>query len=450
MNRLLLIEDEESLRTALADDLREEGFQVEEAGSGEEALALASRTRFQAVVTDLNLPGELSGLDLVERLKGEDPACALIMITAYGSVKTAVEAMKRGADDYLTKPFQPEELILVLRRALKLAQLEEENAGLRRRLGEETRFDRFVGVSPQARQIRQLLQVIAPTEEVVLIEGETGTGKELVAQAIHEHSPRRAGPYVAVSCASLSDGLLESELFGHEKGAFTGAVQRKVGRIESAAGGTLLLDEVDDTPLALQVKLLRLLQEREFQRVGSSQTLRADVRVLAATKRDLSELVEAGRFRGDLFYRLQVIPVHLPPLRRRSEDVPVLLDFFMDKHAAGAPKPVLGPAALTRLTSYSWPGNVRQLENLVRRLLVLSSGGSVTEDMLPMEVATASFPGPPEGEILDFRQRMSDFERSLLETALAQAGGNKTQAAERLGMRPSTFRDRLGRHFPDL
>lgn len=447
MYHILLVEDEETLRLTLADDLRDAGFLVSETADVCEAMALWNSEPFDILITDLKLPGEHSGLTLLEWVKKQSPTVVAVMITAFGTVQNAVQAMKMGADDYLTKPFTTEELLMILERATRLRQLESENRELRQRLGEQFQFTRIIGDSPAMRQIKETLKIVAPTDETVLLEGETGTGKELIAQAIHENSPRAKGPFMAVSCASLPEGLLESELFGHEKGAFTGAYQRKIGRFEVASGGTVLLDEIDDIPLALQVKLLRLLQEREFQRVGSTQTMTADVRVVAATKKDLSELVEQEKFRSDLYYRLNVIPIYIPPLRHRREDILPLFRHFVAKAMGDAFQLEFQPMAWKCLFNYDWPGNVRQLENLVKRLLIFGQGQAVSLELLPPEITQMKPEKMPftDWQELDYKQILSDCERRLLETAMSRAKGNKSYAAELLGLRPSTFRDRLAK-----
>ncbi|HDI00705.1 MAG TPA: sigma-54-dependent Fis family transcriptional regulator, partial [Firmicutes bacterium] len=359
--RVLLVEDDRVARVPLRDDIAEAGYDVDEAGSAEEALELLGKKGYDVVVTDLRMPG-MDGIELLERIKAESPDTEVIVITAYGTVRTAVRAMKLGAYEYLTKPFDNEELLLLLERIRRMREVMEENVRLRRRLEERYRLEDMVGKGHKMQEVFRLIRTVASSDSTVLLQGETGTGKELAAHAIHELSPRRDGPFVKVSCAALSRELLESELFGHVKGAFTSAVKDKPGKFELADGGTIFLDEVDDIPLELQVKLLRVLQEREFERVGGTRTIRVDVRVIAATKVDLLERVRRGLFREDLYYRLNVVPIRLPPLRERKEDVPLLMEHFLRKLGAEG-RIEMTPEAMKLLMDYDWPGNVRELEN---------------------------------------------------------------------------------------
>ena len=386
MKSLLLIEDHEILRVSLADELREAGFQVDEAADSREALQMISSESYTAAITDMKLPGGMNGIEILERIKLNSPETVVLIITAFGSVSTAVEAMKKGADDYLTKPFETEELLHVLNRSIRIRTLEAENIELRGRLDEQYRFEKFIGISEPITRIKENLRIAAPTDETILIEGETGTGKEVLARVIHENSKRRKGPYVTVSCASLHAELLESELFGHEKGAFTGAYQQKTGRFELAFRGTIFLDEVDDIPLALQVKLLRVLQEKEFTRVGGSDKIKADIRVIAATKQNLKELIRQERFREDLYYRLNVIPIYIPPLRERPEDILSLIEFFLSSASKTYGEVKIEPNALQCLLDYEWPGNVRQLENVIKRIIVMGQGRYICKEMIPQDI----------------------------------------------------------------
>ncbi|HIE05052.1 MAG TPA: sigma-54-dependent Fis family transcriptional regulator [Candidatus Latescibacteria bacterium] len=466
--RVLLVEDDRVARVPLRDDIAEAGYDVDEAGSAEEALELLGRKGYDVVVTDLRMPG-MDGIELLERIKAESPDTEVIVITAYGTVRTAVRAMKLGAYEYLTKPFDNEELLLLLERVRRMKEVMEENVRLRRRLEERYRLEDMVGKSHKMQEVFHLIRTVASSDSTVLLQGETGTGKELAAHAIHGLSPRRDGPFVKVSCAALSRELLESELFGHVKGAFTSAIKDKPGKFEIADGGTIFLDEVDDIPLELQVKLLRVLQEREFERVGGTRTIRVDVRVIAATKVDLLERVRRGLFREDLYYRLNVVPIRLPPLRERKEDVPLLMKHFLRKLGAEG-RIEMTPEAMKLLMDYDWPGNVRELENLVERLVVMGAGPRVGPKDLPPEIRS---PAPMEGrpslkEVLrrqeelermirmlgsseprlgnaSFEEIVEAKERELITEALRRTGGNKTKAAELLKMKLSTFRDKMKR-----
>ena len=467
--RILLVDDDRVARVPLRDDIREAGYEVDEAGSAEEALDLLRRNPYDVVVTDLRMPG-MDGIELLERIKAQRPDAEVIVITAYGTVQTAVRAMKLGAYEYLTKPFDNEELLLLLERIRKVREVMAENLRLRRRLEEKYRLEDMVGKSHSMQEVFRLIRTVAPSDSTVLLQGETGTGKELAAYAIHELSHRRNGPFVKVSCAALSRELLESELFGHVKGAFTSAVRDKPGKFELADGGTIFLDEVDDIPLELQVKLLRVLQEREFERVGGTRTLKVDVRVIAATKVDLLERVRRGLFRKDLYYRLNVVPIRLPPLRERREDIPLLVEHFL-KHFGAEGKITISPEAMKLLMDYDWPGNVRELENLVERLVVVGAGPQVRPEDLPPEVRTpvrTGERGPSLEEVLrrqkeleemirmlraetmeleigtaSFEEIVAAKERELIQEALRRTGGNKTKAAELLRMKLSTMRDKM-------
>src|SRR4051812_42655665 len=373
---LLIVDDEAALREAIAERLADHGFVVEQAGSGEDALARLADFAFDIIITDLRLPG-VDGRAVLDAALERYPDIIAIIITGFGTVKDAVNAIKQGAADFITKPFQFDTLLHVLNSALEQRHLRSENAYLRSQLEERYRIDGLIGNSRVMRDLSQLLETVAATSSTVLITGETGTGKELAARAVHHNSPRRANRFVALNCSAIPETLLEAELFGHVRGAFTGAVGTRQGRLEQAHKGTLFLDEVGTMSPALQSKLLRVLQEREFERVGDSHTIKIDVRVIAATHSDLSRMVAEGTFREDLFYRLNVIPVQLPPLRERREDIPLLAQHFLQKLAGDQVPPrnaTMSQEALRRLMSYAWPGNVRQLENVVERALAFSHG----------------------------------------------------------------------------
>src|SRR5688572_14843173 len=367
---LLLVDDESALRTVTAERLRQRDFEVVEAETGERALALLDQFAFDILITDLRLPG-VDGRQVVELAVGRYPAIVAIVITGYGTVKDAVDAIKQGASDFVEKPFQFDKLMHVLQKALDLRRLQDEVADLRSK--ERHQFSGIVGRSQPMRKLFETLEAVAPSPSTILITGETGTGKEVVARAIHQHSDRRAHRFVALNCSAIPETLLEAELFGHERGAFTGADRSREGRFEQAHKGTLFLDEVGTMSVGLQVKLLRVLQERNFERVGGNQTIKVDVRVVAATNSALSRMVAEGKFREDLYYRLNVIPVELPPLRDRRDDIPVLAKHFLDRFAPGG-EVKISQSAMRALMAYSWPGNVRQLENALERAVALGAG----------------------------------------------------------------------------
>ncbi|HEU5055192.1 MAG TPA: sigma-54 dependent transcriptional regulator [Kofleriaceae bacterium] len=358
--RILIVDDEANARTALAELLRDEGFQVETAADGFKALPKLEDFGPDLLLTDLKMPG-LDGLELMRRARENDPEIAAVVMTAYGAIDTAVSAMRQGAADYLTKPINVDELLIVMDRVLERQRLHRESGMLRERLSERHRIHNIVGSCAAMQRVLETVIQVAPSRASVLITGESGTGKELVAAAIHEHSPRSGGPFVKLHCAALADSLLESELFGHERGAFTGAAGRRDGRFHQADGGTLFLDEIGEIPASTQIKLLRFLQEREFERVGGNQTIKVDVRIVAATNRDLGQLVREGKFREDLYYRLNVVSIEVPPLRARASDIPLLAAHFLRKYAAENGKTIGGfsPEALDRIVHHDWPGNVR-------------------------------------------------------------------------------------------
>jgi len=427
------VDDEGNARSALAEILKDEGYRVETASDGFRALAKVDDFTPDIVLTDLKMPG-MSGVELLRKLR-ERPEIdlAVVVMTAYGAVETAVLAMREGAVDYLMKPLNTDELLVVLERALEGVHLRREAHDLRSQLRERYRFENIIGSSPEMQQVFKSVAQVAPSRATVLITGESGTGKELVAAALHHRSPRASGAFVRLHCAALAESLLESELFGHERGAFTGADRRREGRFEQAHGGTLFLDEIGDISLSTQVKLLRALQEREFERVGGSQTLQVDVRVITATNRDLKEMVAAGRFREDLFYRLNVINITLPPLRRRPSDIAALAHHFLRRYAEDNGKSVMriSDAALALLVSYGWPGNVRELENVIERAVVLADSDKIELRHLPAEFNAASkktgLPAVPGAS-------MADLERYAILKTLEAVGGSTSKAAEMLGI----------------
>jgi DNA-binding NtrC family response regulator len=459
LKHLLLVEDETPLRQAIAEQLGDRGYRVEQAESGEAALAHLADFAFDIIVTDLRLPG-IDGCTVIEAAVARYPHIIAIVVTGFGTVKDAVEAIKRGAWDFVSKPFQIDELLHVLDSAIEQRRLKSENAYLRSQLEERYRFEGIVGKSRPMERLFQLLETVAPTNSTILITGETGTGKEVVARAIHHNSPRRANRFVALNCSAIPETLLEAELFGHVRGAFTGAVGNRQGRLEQAHKGTLFLDEVGTMSVALQMKLLRVLQEREFERVGDSHTIKVDVRVIAATNSDLAKLVADGLFREDLFYRLNVIPVQLPPLRERKEDTPLLVQHFLakfecerDASTVGerAPRLSVSQEGMRRLMAYPWPGNVRQLENAIERAVAFTAGRSqIGVGDLPTEVqqaqetvVTSAVNLPEDG--MDLDAFVANIERELIQRSLERTGGNKGQAARLLNLKRTTLVEKLKR-----
>jgi two-component system response regulator PilR (NtrC family) len=449
---LLIVDDEGALREAIAERLADHGFTVAQADSGEQALQRLTEFAFDILITDLRLPG-IDGRQVLQAALDRYPELIAIVITGFGTVKDAVEAIKQGAADFITKPFQFDALLHVLNSALEQRRLKSENAYLRSQLEERYRIDGLVGRSRVMRDLFQLLETVAVTSSTVLITGETGTGKELAARAIHHNSPRRANRFVALNCSAIPETLLEAELFGHVRGAFTGAVGTRQGRLEQAHRGTLFLDEVGTMSPALQAKLLRVLQEREFERVGDSHTIKIDVRVIAATHSDLARMVAEGTFREDLYYRLNVIPVRLPPLRERREDVPLLVQHFLQRLAGESSRGpmTISQEALRRLMAYPWPGNVRQLENAVERAVAFSNGRpqidvqDLASDIQAQPATTEAAPVwfPDDG--LDFEQYIEGVELSLIKRSLERTQGNKRQAARLLKLKRTTLIEKLKR-----
>jgi DNA-binding NtrC family response regulator len=451
---LLLVDDEAGFREAIADRLGDFGYRVEQAGSGEEALERLSEFAFDILITDLRLPG-VDGRKVLDEAFTRYPEIIAIVITGFGTVREAVEVTRLGAEGFITKPFQFEELLHALNAATEKRRLKAENAYLRAQLQDRFRIDGMIGRTGVMTQLFEMLRTVASTASTVLVTGETGTGKELVARAIHDASPRRTQRFVAINCGAIPETLLEAELFGHVRGAFTGAVANRQGRIEQANRGTLFLDEVGTMTATLQAKLLRVLQAREFERVGDSQTIRVDVRVIAATNSDLKRMVEENLFREDLYYRLNVIPVRVPALRERRADIPLLAQFFLDRLAREATPPrgrvTIGQDAQQALMAHDWPGNVRQLENVMERTFALSPGKSqIAVGDLPDEFHHVRAPVNPETYQLpesgvELERLVGDFERMLIQTALERTGGNKRQAAELLHVKRTTLVEKLKR-----
>ncbi|MBI4264746.1 MAG: sigma-54-dependent Fis family transcriptional regulator [Acidobacteria bacterium] len=449
MSHLLFVDDEPALRSLMAERLAERGFDVVQADSGERALELLDQFAFDIVITDLRMPG-VDGGRVIESAVERYPGIVAIVITGYGTVKDAVDAIKRGASDFIAKPFQFDELMHVLQKAIEQRRLASENAYLRSQLEERYQFGGILGRSRPMQALFQLLETVARSSSTILITGETGTGKEIVARAIHHNSPRRGHRFVALNCSAIPETLLEAELFGHVRGAFTGAVGTRQGRVEQAHRGTLFLDEVGTMSVALQMKLLRTLQEREFERIGDNQTIKVDVRVIAATNSDLARMVAEGAFREDLYYRLNVIPIDLPPLRERRDDIPLLVKHFLEKFAPGQAMHV-SQSAMRALMAYQWPGNVRQLENAVERAVALSAGRlEITLTDLPPEIqatphATAMpFVDFPE-QGLDLPGYLASIERDLIHRALDRTGGNRNKAADLLRIKRTTLVEKLRR-----
>ncbi|MBI4686747.1 MAG: sigma-54-dependent Fis family transcriptional regulator [Nitrospirae bacterium] len=457
MQRILVIDDDDSVRDLLESLLTENGFDVATASNGEKGIELLQHEKFDLFLVDLMMPG-IGGLDVLKEASSHNITIPSIVVTAYATVKTAVEAMKLGAFDYVTKPFMVEELLIVVKRALNVSKLQKENIMLKKQLQKKYDFHRLIGSSPQMQKVYEMIEKIADTDSTVLISGESGTGKELVAKTIHYNSSRSQNAFVPLNCAAIPKDLLESELFGHEKGAFTGAVNTRIGRFELATGGTIFLDEIGELHPSLQVKLLRVLQEREFERVGGTKTIKADVRVLAATNKDLEKATQDGSFREDLYYRLNVIPLQIPPLRERKEDIALLIEHFLSIFSKKKKREPLKVSAevMGCLLNYNWPGNVRELENLIERLVILTDANVINVSDLPDRFFQARDPfiaktlSPlssgkvllPEGGV-DLNDLLNDIEKSLINQAMQKAGGVKSRAASILGLNRTTLIEKL-------
>ena len=446
MNRfpILVVDDERVARESMAAWLREDGFTVDTAASGDEAVRMSTDREYALFFLDLKMPPGMDGIETMRRLRPLQPGSTFAIITAFGTMDSAIEALKAGAQEYLLKPCNPEEISHFVRRVLRVRQLERENAVLRKRLSRQYRVDDIVSKHPRMLELFRLIRDIANLRSTVLIEGESGTGKEMVARAIHHSGDRAAKPFVAISCAALTETLLESELFGHEKGSFTGATGRKQGKFELADGGTLLLDEIDDIPPRLQGDLLRVLQERRFFRVGGTEEIPVDVRVIAATRSGLYDLVRDGRFRDDLYYRLDVIRVRIPPLRDRRADVPLLARHFLERFAVELRRDVtdVSEEGLALLMNHDWPGNVRQLENAIERALVTCRGTRLEASDLAFLAAEESARAARDGAPL---LPLREVERRAIEEALRRCGGNVAEAARALEIDRSSLYDRMKR-----
>jgi two-component system, NtrC family, response regulator AtoC len=447
MPTILIIEDEAKMRRLLELNLGDDGFKTLSVGDAETALKLLASEPVHLVLTDLKLPG-MSGLEFLHAAKQQNPALPIVVMTAFGSVETAVEAMKAGASDYVLKPFSLAEMRMVVHKELDNSRLREENRSLREALGQKYSHPNIVAISPKMQEVLATVERVAPTNSTVLLGGESGVGKDLIARAIHEKSRRASGPFVKINSTAIPENLLESELFGYEKGAFTGATASKPGKFELADKGTLFLDEIGDVPPAIQVKLLRVLQEREFERLGGTRTIKVDVRLIAATNRDLRAALEDGTFREDLYYRLNVVPIDIPPLREHKEDVAGLANLFLARFAkdSGRSETITGisPAAMQLLSGHYWPGNVRELQNAIERACALASGsqlevGDIQLDSPRNRNNAASDRFLPDGMTLD------QWEDEMIREALKRAGGNKSQAARLLGLSRNALRYRLSK-----
>jgi DNA-binding NtrC family response regulator len=447
--RILVVDDESRVREYFSEVLKREGFEVKTAENGEVAISLIMQGSYDVILIDLNMP-KVDGMAVLRHLVDHQQDSMGIILTGHATVKNAVEAMKLGAYDYLTKPVKMEEVLMVIKRALEFRDLRRENLSLKKQLKNKYKFENFIGDSSQMNGVFRIIEKVADTDSTILILGESGTGKELVARAIHYHSRRRDKPLVPVNCGAIPEDLLESELFGHEKGAFTHAIKTRIGRFELADGGTIFLDEVAEMSPHLQVKLLRVLQEQEFERLGATKTIRCDVRILAATNKNLDKLVLEGSFREDLYYRLKVIPIEIPPLRDRRSDIPLLVHHFLETIARNKKKKVKGISkeVMQAFMSYEWPGNVRELENIIERMVILSEGNSLTLDDVPEKISHSQVSEQPvkaviPDEGISLSSAINDYERQLIITALEKAQWVKNRAAKLLNMNRTTLVEKI-------
>jgi DNA-binding NtrC family response regulator len=445
MPTILIVEDEAKMRRLLELNLGEDGFATLSAGDAESGLKLLRENTVDLVVTDLKLPG-MNGLEFLQTVKRQNAAIPVVVMTAFGTVETAVEAMKAGASDYVLKPFSLNEMRMVIRKELDVHNLREENRSLREALGKKYAHPNVVARSVKMQEVLATVDRVAPTNSTVLLGGESGVGKDLIARAIHEKSRRAAGPFIKINSTAIPENLLESELFGYERGAFTGANASKPGKFELADKGTLFLDEIGDVPPLTQVKLLRVLQEREFERLGGTRTVKVDVRLIAATNRDLREALEQGTFREDLYYRLNVVPIDIAPLRQRKEDIPDLVNLFISRFAGDSGKPVEGitPEAMQVLVNYYWPGNVRELQNIIERACALAKGTVLKVEDIHLDVRPARVVNGP-GNFLPEGMTLEQWEDEMIRESLRRANGNKSQAARLLGLSRNALRYRLSK-----
>lgn len=443
--KIAVVDDERIIRLTLADDLRDKGYKVKEYANAQSVLIDFKEFNPDIVISDIKMP-QMSGIELLEKLKAINPEIYVIVMTAYGTVDTAVNAMKLGAFDYLTKPFNTDEIFLIIEKIKELKFIKKENKILREKIEKKYDFSKFISDEKTTENIFKLVEIVANTNTSILITGETGTGKELLTNIIHFNSNRINKPFIKVSCAVLSKEIFESEVFGHVKGAFTGAVYEKTGRFELAHQGTIYLDDIDDVPMDLQVKLLRVLEEREVEKVGSATAIPIDIRLIASTKRNLKELVKEGKFREDLYYRLNVFPINLPPLRERKKDIKPLIYHFIENYSF-IKKVKINKEALKILVNYNWPGNIRELKNLMERLILLATDGEINTALIPLSIRQPLFSNSLtnlKGKSLE--QTISDIEISLIKNALNQSNNNKTKAAEALGLPPSTLRTKMDKY----
>ncbi len=430
--RILVVDDEEDIRDLLGDRLRMYGYEVFTASYGAEALEKVDEMFPELVLLDILLP-DMDGIEVLSRIKGEHPETLVIMITAYGSVQRAVEAMKQGAYDFIEKPFNPDLIRIKVGKAVERQSLIRENEYLRSEL--KGKYDEIIGKSQKMMEVLKAIEKVAPSDSTVLITGEAGTGKELVARALHRNSPRSSKPFVVVNCPAIQPTLIESEIFGHERGAFTGAVARKIGRMEKADGGTLFLDEIGDITYEVQAKLLRAIQEREFERVGGTKPIKVDVRFIAATNQDLDEAVREGRFRKDLFYRLNVVNIHLPPLRERKEDIPLLVEHFLRHYSAAGKQGIqISDEAMELMVNYHWPGNVRELQNFIERAILFMESDIIRPEHLPREIKSNGLPASMLEDLIRPGTTLKEMEKALILRTLEEVQGNRTKAAKLLGI----------------
>ncbi|MGA3114985.1 MAG: sigma-54 dependent transcriptional regulator [Syntrophobacteraceae bacterium] len=448
--RILIADDEPLTLELVVERIQAEGYEVEVVSGGKEAIEAASKSSFKLVLTDLSMPG-ISGMEVLAHFVKHYPETPVIVLTGFGTIETAVEAIKRGAYDYLSKPANLDEIVLTLKRAIEHKDLKEENVALRSQIQEQHRPDRLIGQSSAIHHLYRIIKRVAKTDSTVLVTGESGTGKELIANAIHYQSPRREMPFVPINCGAIPEELLESELFGHEKGAFTGAFKERRGRFELANKGTIFLDEIGEMSPKLQVKLLRFLQETKFQRVGGSRTVEVDVRILAATNKDLERAVAENQFREDLFYRLNVIPIHVPPLRDRTGDIALLIQHFLKQHCLkkNIPQKQMSQAAVESLEHYEWPGNVRELENVIERLVILTDTDEIQLQDLPARMQAAPQQNTEAKHIelgqdgINLKETLDTLENRLIVDALQRAGGVKNKAAKLLGLNRTTLIEKM-------
>ena len=449
-SKILVVDDEKLIRVSLEDKLTKEGYAVTSLSTPTEGLKSLQSSNFDAVITDVRLP-KMDGIEFLREIKKLSPDTVVIIMTAYGSIENAVTAMKEGAYDYVTKPFSLEELIIKLRKALIHKDTIAENILLKQQVLNQYGYDNVIGKSEAMKRVFEIINTVASRDTTILIQGESGTGKELTAGAIHYNSNRHDGPFIKLSCAALNKEILESELFGHEKGSFTGAIKTRRGRFELADGGSIFLDDIDDVPLEMQVKLLRVLQEREFERVGGEETISINVRVICATKKDLKKLVQDGKFREDLYYRLNVVAIHLPPLRERKEDIPLLVKYFIKKYATRQNVPIhsISQVALNVLLLYTWPGNIRELENVIEHAVAFCTSNEIIPENLPGnltggELPTSVFPVElSKVDSINLQETLTDVEERLLLWAFQKTNGNQVRMAEILQIPRTTLQNKL-------